>query len=479
MNLIRQKVSLNKRRYQQDGFDLDLTYIKDNLIAMGFPAQGMEGLYRNPMSQVKKFLEWKHKEHYKVYNLCIEREYDVAQFASRVGRFPFADHQAPPLDMIPQFCSDVDVWLAESAENVAAVHCKAGKGRAGMMVCCYLIHGKSFPTAMEAMDHFASRRTYDGEGVTIPSQRRYVCYYEDVFHYGMPEYPTIQLSSITIGSSNYVKTENPQPMIKLFYNLGRDEIFSSEITKVERGQDAVIDCKDFKVKGDVKVVVYDKTIHKDKEVAHFYFNTAFIENNQLTLTRKEIDKVVSDKKFKKFKPEFEIRLAYKDAEVSAMNQLKDKVKSEKKEKKKEKKEKKEKKKKKEKKDSEEVKEEEKEEKEEKKEKKKKKEKKNSSDEENNGKVDSPPAIKVEPPKEVEKPKEESKPKEEPEAPKKISSVKSKDEIKASKSKEDIRKSKDELKSKSKDDLKSRSKDDIRSEDEDEDSNDESTEVPGQ
>jgi len=232
MNIVRRKVSLNKRRYVADGFDLDLTYIEERLIAMGFPAQGMEGLYRNPMSQVKKFLEWKHKDHYKVYNLCIEREYDVEKFASRVGRFPFADHQAPPLEMIPQFCEDVTSWLSESEENVAAVHCKAGKGRAGMMVCCYLIHAKFYPTAMTAMDHFASRRTMDGEGVTIPSQRRYVCYYEDVFYLGMPEFPTIQLSSITFGCSNYVKHENPTPFCKVY--LGQKEIFSSEIPKVEK-----------------------------------------------------------------------------------------------------------------------------------------------------------------------------------------------------------------------------------------------------
>eukprot|EP01114_Cavostelium_apophysatum_P002296 TRINITY_DN1202_c0_g1_i1.p1 TRINITY_DN1202_c0_g1~~TRINITY_DN1202_c0_g1_i1.p1 ORF type:complete len:160 (-),score=15.04 TRINITY_DN1202_c0_g1_i1:246-725(-) len=148
MNVIRKKVSLNKRRYTQEGFDLDLTYITNRVIAMGFPAVGIEGFYRNPRSDVKKFLEFKHTGKYKVYNLCIEksRAYDADVFDNRASRYPFQDHQAPPLEMIGQFCSDVDKWLEEDPANVVAVHCKAGKGRAGMMICCYLVHSKAFPT---------------------------------------------------------------------------------------------------------------------------------------------------------------------------------------------------------------------------------------------------------------------------------------------------------------------------------------------
>jgi len=49
---------------------------------MGFPSDGRESIYRNPMSEVQKLLEIKHKDHYKVYNLCSERSYGTESFAA-------------------------------------------------------------------------------------------------------------------------------------------------------------------------------------------------------------------------------------------------------------------------------------------------------------------------------------------------------------------------------------------------------------
>ncbi|KAK0581174.1 hypothetical protein LWI29_010999 [Acer saccharum] len=187
----RHVVSQNKRRYQEGGFDLDMTYITENIIAMGFPAGDMssgffgyvEGFYRNHMEEVIKFFETHHKDKYKVYNLCSERLYDASLFEGKVASFPFDDHNCPPIQLIISFCQSAYSWLKQDIENVVVVHCKAGMARTGLMISSLLLYLKFFPTAEESMDYYNQKRCVDGKGLVLPSQIRYVKYFERILTY--------------------------------------------------------------------------------------------------------------------------------------------------------------------------------------------------------------------------------------------------------------------------------------------------------
>lgn len=139
----------------------------NRIIALGFPANGFEGLYRNSRSDIINFLKDKHGNMVKVYNLCAEQDYvysldEVSPFS--IQRFPFKDHNVcQSMQTVHQFCLDAALFLSrmemyyktykdidgipEEQTPVIAVHCKAGKGRTGMMICSLLLFLECCPSA--------------------------------------------------------------------------------------------------------------------------------------------------------------------------------------------------------------------------------------------------------------------------------------------------------------------------------------------
>ncbi|CAM9160190.1 unnamed protein product [Ascophyllum nodosum] len=174
----RTSVSQNKTRFREDGFDLDLTYITERIIVHGFPATGVEHIYRNPRMEVQRLLDKYHEHRYKVYNFTNEpgRNYPSHLFQGRVERYPFADHTCPPLESVVDFCESAKAWLDENEMNVVALHCKAGKGRAGIMATCLMV--RLGDTADEAINKYDSTRVFNMKGLTVVNQRKWPFLYE-------------------------------------------------------------------------------------------------------------------------------------------------------------------------------------------------------------------------------------------------------------------------------------------------------------
>ncbi|XP_015416865.1 PREDICTED: phosphatidylinositol 3,4,5-trisphosphate 3-phosphatase TPTE2 [Myotis davidii] len=269
--LTRRMVSGNKRRYKKDGFDLDLTYVTERIIAMSFPSSGKESFYRNPIQEVVRFLDTKHRNHYQVYNLC---------------------------------------------------------RRTGTMACACLIACEIFTTAEDSLYYFGERRTDKTtsskfQGVETPSQNRYVGYFEDVkniYNLTLPPRKILRIKKFVIysihgnGGDLKVKIIMRQKIV-FFCSASKN---CRVVHDIERDRVIIHLCNCPLLYDDVKVQFLsssDLPKYYDNCPFFFWFHTSFIENNRLYLSRNELDNPHKPKAWKIYRPEFAVEIYFDDVKL--------------------------------------------------------------------------------------------------------------------------------------------------------------------
>lgn len=249
-----------------------------------------------------RFLDTRHGDNYKVYNLCSERQYEPSVFHGRACRYPFDDHNCPPLSLIYECCQDLSDFLKADDKNVVALHCKAGKGRTGLMICCFLLWNNDWDTAESALSFYGAARTHNQKGVTIPSQIRYVNYFDRALHRSVgptnvvPPQKLLMLQGLVLrnfpsqaaGAEASVKIrahgKTTVPSTVLAWK-GAPGIISSQ----KNICDLSLALPTLPLRGDIHVRVDTKS-----GSFMFWFNTFFYDQ-KLQLTKPEIDKAAKDK----------------------------------------------------------------------------------------------------------------------------------------------------------------------------------------
>eukprot|EP01084_Bolivina_argentea_P171208 296611_1 len=188
---IRNMQRSNLKGYKDDKYDLDITYITDHILIMSRPAvKKIKQFQHDSLTDVKNFLDEKHRDHYKIFDLCVydDEETDnksnpnllatsiseehlstpaLTDFSSSVLSFvpinidrrdgiknteyavfgadiindyAFTGITVLPLEKVFEFAEIATQYTDENASNIIVIQSTSGLGRSMFMTACLLFY---------------------------------------------------------------------------------------------------------------------------------------------------------------------------------------------------------------------------------------------------------------------------------------------------------------------------------------------------
>lgn len=299
IDFVRKKVSGSKIRYNEKGYNLDLTYITPRIIAMSIPGEGVHKVYRNSIDSVSKFLKETHDDKFRILNLS-GIKYDYEKFNMNVSEYSWDDHYPPPIELLFRACQEMHFWLCKDIENIIVVNCRAGKGRTGTLICCYLIYSGRLTSPEQAMRYYKNKRFHKGGGVTQPSQVRYVCYFTSIFFSQVKSPLIVQLNKVDLITGPHMSGHTCKPIFEI--KINDTLIYSSKKANRERQLTIHDDWTqqvlheidtpqgELFLQGDIQCFLKHWGLLKINKICRFTFNTAFVDDiMELRFNKKELD----------------------------------------------------------------------------------------------------------------------------------------------------------------------------------------------
>ncbi|CDQ68119.1 unnamed protein product [Oncorhynchus mykiss] len=106
-----------------EGYELDLTYVTERIIAVSFPRTCSEEIYLHNLKDVTRMLKSKHADNYLIINLS-EKRHDLSKMNPKTLDTGWPDLHAPPLDKICTICKAMEGWLNADPLHVVVIHCR-------------------------------------------------------------------------------------------------------------------------------------------------------------------------------------------------------------------------------------------------------------------------------------------------------------------------------------------------------------------